>query len=172
MAKIATWNFTDTALTTSINTKATLVTGTSAFPNLATDFVTIKNDSEESVASNTTSPIGKPETLRFGLTPIANIYKSTPIEKSVQSPTTRGYSLLVQVNDVLSVVDADVDVSYDLPISAHVVFKFPADSVVTPAHLRTVFNRLQQALYDPADLALNTADKKLAALMRGALTVK
>lgn len=172
MSKSATWNFSDTALTTTILAKAANVLNTAVWPNFEADFVKVSDEPTESVVSNTKNPIGRPETFRFGLTDIADIYKNSSIEKSAQSPSKRGKALLVQVNDVLTVTESITGESYDLPLSAHVVFKFPTDAIVTATHLRVMFNRLQQALYDQADLTANGTDKRLSSLMRGSLVPK
>lgn len=121
-----------------------------ALPDLsyATDYALIRDDASEVVISNTTSPLDQPETIRFALSSVADVYQGTGIEPSFRSVTKRGESLLVQINDILRVTDAEGQILYDLPISSHIVVKLPLNEYVTADVALQVVKRNISALFD------------------------
>lgn len=138
-----------------------------ALPDLsyATDFAVIKDDASEVVISNTTSPLDQPETIRFALTSVQDIYSGTGIEPSYRAVTKRGESLLVQVNDILRVTDENGQIVYDLPISCHLVLKVPLNEYVTADVALSVAKRNISALFDTGSVT----SARLNQLLRSSL---
>jgi len=142
MSKTVTLNFTDTA-------GGTAPTITMSAINYGTDFVKVANQAGLADLSNLTSPTDAPNTVRFSLNPISDIYKGTPVTDAYKSPNKSGFSLLSQCNVVATITDSE-DATYrvDLPLSAHIVLKAPYDANITTAHLVTISNRALGGLYE------------------------
>lgn len=76
-----------------------------AVPTLsyAKDFSIRTERAEEVILTNTTSPLDQPETIRFAIQNVGNVYAGTPVAVESQSITKRGVQLLIQLNDILRV---------------------------------------------------------------------
>jgi hypothetical protein len=139
-----------------------------AIPSLSwgTDFKTKVDDPNEVIVTNVTCPLDRPETIRFGYTEIADVYKNTSIDSSVYAPTKRGIQLLAQVNDVYTVTDS-VDTQYrvDLPVQAHLVIKVPANELITADEVNKLIARAVSTFYATATVT----SEKIAAMIRGSL---
>lgn len=135
--------------------------------NFGSDFRVKSEAANELTLINLTSPVDRPEKWRYSYSDIANIYNSTDIDPSVYAPSKRGVSVLVQLTETFSVTDS-TDPSYrvDLPISAHIVLKLPANENLTSAMIQTVVARLASGLYETG----LTTTSRLSALVRGSLT--
>lgn len=160
------------ALTTSFGYSDTITTTKNiAVPDLDydKDFAVVKDDADEVVLTNTTSPLDQPETLRFGYQNVANIYANTGIDPSYMSITRKGVSLVAQVNDILRVSCSDEGACnmniIDLPVTAHVVVKVPLSQYVTASEAMKVVNRAVSSLYATG----TTGTTRLEAMLRHSL---
>lgn len=135
----------------------------------AADFAVKRDDPSEVILTNTTSPLDQPETIRFAYQSIADIYKNTGIDPSFVATTKRGISLLAQVNDTYRVESEGTTgccgVTYDLPISAHVVLRVPVNQQVTSDIVLDVLLRAVATLFNTGE----TSSARVNALLRGAL---
>lgn len=134
--------------------------------NYGADFRVKSDGGSEVVLTNITSPVDRPEKFRFGFSEIANIYSGSDVDPGAYAPTKLGASVLCQLTDIWSVTDS-VDPSYrvDLPVSAHLVLKFPKNENITAEMLQTLVARMLSGLYDTG---LVTTDR-IAAMARGSL---
>lgn len=136
----------------------------------AKDFSVKSETPTEVVLTNTTSPLDQPETLRFAIQNISNIYSGTGIDPAMASVTKRGVSLVVQLNDILRITpDADAadcccTAVTDLPISTHIVIRTPLNSNISADTILSVVERNIAALFDG-----KVASDRLNAMLRGAL---
>lgn len=123
----------------------------------------------EVILTNTTTPIDQPEILRFAIENVANVYANSNIPSYNRSVTTRGVSLLLQVNDILRVSDPGSECccgqTFDLPISTHIVLRVPLNQFVTANEVMAVAKRNFAMLFAGAD---NSA--RLNELLRGTLS--
>lgn len=160
MAKTVNNGYTDTA-------GVTATTFDRGAVNFTTDFrVKANNSGKEVVITNLTSPIDRPEYLRFAYSDISNVYTGTGVDPSAMAPTKRGVSILVQLTDVFSVTDdTDADYRIDLPVSVHLVIKVPSSEFITSALVQTQLGRLLSGLYDQGV----TTTTRLDAILRGSL---
>lgn len=135
--------------------------------DFATDFRVKEETPKEVKLVNITSPLDRPEVLRFAYSEVADVYKNTSIDKTVYAPTTKGVQILAQVMDTFSLTD-DTDASYrvDLPVSAHLVIKVPANENISIADIQGIVNRLNGCLFE----GKTTATARLDAILRGSLT--
>lgn len=116
--------------------------------------------------TNTTSPVDSPETVRFAIQNVNDIYAGSEILPSYRATSKAGRQLLIQLNDVLRLTDsADPTYHADLPFSGHIVLRFPTNESTTALALQVFYERLVRMAY-----ATGVADDtRLEALMRGAL---
>lgn len=158
MSKSVTLNFTDT-------TGGTAPSITMAAKNYGADFAVKGNITDQVDVTNLTSPTDAPNTERYSLNPIKDIYKGTSVTEMYKSPNKGGFSLLSQCNIIATITDSE-DSTYrvDLPISAHVVLKAPYDANITTTHLTTAIVRALGGLYE------TDGSSRLASAVRGALT--
>lgn len=132
-----------------------------------------KQKSGELILQNTTSPLDQPETIRWAIENIGNVYNGTDIPTTNRSITTRGVSLVIQVNDILRVSDeSDPECccgngAFDLPISTHIVVRVPLNQYVTAEKAMEVLKRDLAAVYNGAD-----SPDFLNQLLRGSLNPK
>lgn len=131
------------------------------------DFIAIQKGDQKTVATNKTSPLDQPETIRCQSTDIKDIYAGTSIDPSVYNASRQGTSILVQVNDIVRVTDSvDTAFQVDLPLSAHIVVKVPKSSYITEAHVQAVISRALGLFYN-----VGTPDTtRIAAMLRGSMT--
>lgn len=137
--------------------------------NWSVDFAVTKNDANEVVLTNKTSPLDQPETFRFGYQSIANIYNNTGIDPSFMAVSKRGVSLVSQVNDILRVSCNSEDgcklVRIDLPIESHVVLKSPINEYITADVALAVVLRAVSGLFPTGSVEAT----RLNAMLRHAL---
>lgn len=124
MSKTASVGYTDTAdggSATRSFTRANL--------NWPVDFVALEKSDMKFVAANKTSPIDQLETVRVQASEIADVYRGTTIDPSAKAASSKGLSIVCQVNDILRVTETtDPTYQVDLPMSCHMVLKVPQNS--------------------------------------------
>lgn len=161
MTKQISWGFTDTPISGVSELKFDR-----GMLNFGADFRVKTQASSEAVLTNTTSPLDRPEKVRFARTEVKDIYANTDIDPSVYAPSRKGLSIVAQVTEVLSVTDTnDAEYRVDLPVSAHLVLRTPANEHITPEIVFDVIGRLVSTLYDTG----SSEASRLNALLRGSL---
>lgn len=134
--------------------------------NFDKDFRVKQDEPSEAIATNLTSPIGKPEAFRWGWSEVGDVYKSSSIDRAMQSPSKRGYQILCQLTDVGSVSDStDPSFGYDVPLEGHIVLKVPAEAALTESDIMTFIGRLVSGLFETG----SENESRLKALLRGSL---
>lgn len=152
----------------------TLATGTAqalATPThqpLAPDagaFAYSKDDPGESVLMNIEAALDQPNSIRYAVSKVADVFKGTPATPN-QGQRVDGNSHLVQLNEVWKAYDdADTSVVAEyLPVSAHLVLKLPTHALITGALVETLLLRLLGAVQRNATDDLDVA---LAPLLHG-----
>lgn len=136
--------------------------------NYGADYNLVVDEPDEVILTNITSPLDRPEKFRFAYSQIKNIYNNTDIHPNVQAPSKRGISVLVQLTNTISEVDATSDNRVDLPISAHMVLKFPAYTAITATKIEEQIGRLLSGLYETGSVS----QSRLNSMMRGSLLPK
>lgn len=162
MSKVVSLGYLDTP----VEGVATL-THPRAVLNFDTDF-RVKSEAvgKEVVLTNLTSPIDRPEKIRFGHAEIANIYNGSGIDPSVAAPTKKGVSVLIQVTNIMSVTDsADPSYRVDLPISAQLILKVPSSEYITGDVVQAQVGRLLSGLFDTGSITA----ARLESILRGSL---
>lgn len=139
------------AITTLWNYTAAAATKNVAVPDV--DFSSFtemdKSTKSDKWISNVTSPIDRPETVRFKTTNIGNIYNGTDILPSYFATSKAGREIFFQLNDILTATDsADPTYRQDLPFSGYVALKFPTNSLVTGDMLLAFYERLSSMAFD------------------------
>lgn len=161
MSKTVSYNRTDTAVAgvPSLNLPVAVL-------NYKADFSMVQASPSELVLTNLTSPIDRPETIRYSVNAIKDIYKGTGIDPTSYSASRRGVSLLAQLTDRWTVADT-VDTTYNvtLPVQAHMVLKLPADAVITPDMVKLLVGRLCDTLFNTGLIT----SERLNAMLRGSL---
>lgn len=164
MTKSLAQNHTDTAVSgvTSLNLPISVL-------NYAADFRVKSDEPGEAIITNLTSPIDCPEQLRFCMSDVKDIYKSSGIDASLWAPSKRGVTILTQLTDVWTVTDS-TDSSYrvDLPIEGHLVLKIPANELVTADMIKAFAGRVCSGLFNTGVIDSD----RLKSMIRGSLLPK
>lgn len=164
MALVLTKPYTDTAVSgvTSLSMPLSIV-------NIPADFAVKSEVTGETVITNLTCPTDRPEKCRFAVSDVADIYRGSGIDANLYTPSRKGISLVVALNDVFNITDS-VDATYQaaVPLSAHIVLKLPANSLITGTVVKDFVGRLNDFLFSTG--VVDTA--RLESLMRGSLTPK
>lgn len=135
--------------------------------NFGADFRVKSEVANELSLINLTSPVDRPEKFRFSYSDITNIYNGTDVDPSVYAPSKRGLSVLAQLTETFSVTDsANPAYRVDLPVSAHIVLKLPANENITSAMVQNLVARLASGLYETG----LTTTSRISSLVRGSLT--
>lgn len=156
------WNHTDTSTTTVGKLQPDTL-------NYTADFAKRAGDNTSITLVNVTGPADRCETVKYAYNRISNVYTGSSIDPSAFAQSKAGASVLVQVNEILSVTDTDTKVRTDLPLQAHVVVKVPLNEAVTTDVLDQLLLRLLGACYEQSGV---TPGPRLASLIRGAVTPK
>lgn len=131
------------------------------------DFAVSKEEPSETAIVNITTPVDQTESIRFAITTIGNVYKDTGIDPAFYGASTKGFSLVAQVSDVMRVQDTENPAfCQDFPVSAHIVIKAPKSQYLSADNLMKVVNRAVASLYATG----STGTTRLNELVRGALT--
>lgn len=117
--------------------------------NYKADYRVKSESSKEAIITNITTPLDQPESIRFGISEIANIYSKSGINTDLISGPMKGINVLTQINEVIKVTDsANAAFSQYLPMSAHLVLKIPQSGYITEAVVNTFIKRLIATLYE------------------------
>lgn len=136
--------------------------------NFGADFNVIVDEPDEVILTNITSPLDRPEKFRFGYSQIKDIYRNTDIHPNVQAPSKRGVSVLVQLTNTVSKIETTTNSRVDLPMSTHMVLKFPASVEITSQLVEEHIGRLLSGLYETGSVSQD----RLKSMMRGSLLPK
>lgn len=161
MAKVLSVNYTDTAVTGGTEVKLTLPQ-----LNYGADFRVTKDEPNEAIITNLTSPIDQPERFRFAHSNVVDVYRNTGIDPTLYYPSRKGTQVLCQLTDVYKVTDT-VDAAYLalLPVEAHLVIKIPNNDLMSPDVVQALFSRMLAGLYETT----TNDDIRLRSMLRGAL---
>lgn len=120
------------------------------------------------VLTNVEAPLDQPEVLRYSIENIKDIYSGTGINPSYMSQSKKGFSLLVQLNEIARVTSStDPSFTLDLPVSVHTVIKAPSNRFITADMLLSLLQRLNGAFFSTSDTT-NTSEQ-LARMIRGSI---
>lgn len=125
----------------------------------------------EVILNNLTCPLDQPETLRYAISNIKDVYDGTGIEPSYRSVSRRGVSLVVQLRDVLRIGLTEADAAccdpgiIDFPLETHIVFRVPVSQYIDADTVLTVFKRNVSGVFDTNGVT----SKMLNGLLRGSL---
>lgn len=154
-------NYSDTPISgvTALNLSRGLV-------NFKADFAVKSDEPGEAIITNRKSPLDAPETFRFGMTSIKDVYVNRNIDPGTYSPSKRGTQVLAQLEEVWTKTNSD-DTSYrvNMPVSAHIVIRTPNDSAISLNDITELVGRLVSGLFETGSL---TTDR-LASLYRGSM---
>lgn len=137
--------------------------------NYANDFARRGGDNTSLTIVNVTGPADRSETIKYAYNRVSNVYTGSQIDPSAFAQSKAGASVLVQVNDIMSITDDTTKIRTDLPLQAHLVVKVPLHEAVTSQVLDQLLLRLLAATYEQNGV---TPGPRLAALIRGAVTPK
>lgn len=137
-------------------------------PVTFTNFALIESEGGQCVITNTTSPLGRPEQLRFNAYPVDNIYKGTGITEAYQAPDRTGVRIVANVHETWSLEPSaanEVAPVYHLPVSAQVTLAVPNCEYIAGEDLIKLAVRAISSLFDTG----TTTSARLESLIRGAL---
>lgn len=131
--------------------------------NFGADFRVYKDTNDELWLTNITSPIDRPERVRYARKEVKNVYLGTDISPSAQAASRKGVNLHVQLQQNFATTEADRVVH--LPVTTSVTIKVPASSAIDAQEVLGSVSRLLSTLF-----ATGSDDSaRLAALLRGSL---
>lgn len=164
------------ALSTSSNLSGgSGTTTTTSFGNTInwSDFGVVGKTADSVILSGLSSPLDAKNKIRYQYGRIANIYSGTDINTSLQLANREGVSLLIQSTSAVSIADsADAKYRALMPISAHMVLRFPRDNQMTPALLAAAVKQLTGCLFATRPTGASSTDSftvALPRLMRGGI---
>jgi hypothetical protein len=117
--------------------------------NFGTDFAKKSDLPGRATITNITSPRECPEEMIIAVQQVADIYKGINVDPAYKASSKSGVSILSQVNSVFTITDTEDDTyRVDVPISAHVIVKFPADALITSTLVMEQLGRAVHGLFE------------------------
>lgn len=134
------------------------------------DFALVENGANAVILSNTTGPVDQPETIRYAISDVSNIYKNSDIQPIHRQDGVRGKKVLISVRDTARVTLGSGD-TVDYPVKAGITLEYPLSADLTPSDFFEVVSRCAAATQDYLkNTVAGTADSNLmASIVRGAL---
>lgn len=134
--------------------------------NYDADFRLKTGSANEVIMVNTTTSLDADETIRLSVAEVSDIYKNSGISADLVSDTKQGYSLLLQINQIVKVNDS-ANPAYEshIPLSAHMVIKLPKAEAITNDTIKNLVSRVIAPLYDKGTL-------KALSMLKGAISPK
>jgi hypothetical protein len=162
MAFTKTWGYTE----------ASDISGRSIVPknlSFGTDFTKASYTPGEAILANLTSPLDRVESVRFAVSPVANIYSGTKLDPSNQAQNKRGTNVLCQLRSCMGVIDDETNQKIILPFEAHIVVRIPQHEAVDFDDFKVMTNRLFGCLYEDG---ATKSSERINALMHGSVLPK
>lgn len=105
------------------------------------------NDGELVLTNITGSGLlAAPETVRYGKSAVADIYKGTDIPTGAQLPTKEGMRLLVEVKENLTASNSVSGTEVELPLKAWMVVQVPKSNIINGNAIHYAIQRLLSAI--------------------------
>lgn len=161
MSKSLSFSYSDTAF----GVPATL-NFVRANTNYGVDWAEKQRTAGESVIVNVNSSNDRPEKIRIAYSEIKDIYTNSGIDPAYYAPSRKGISLVSQITEVGRITESTTGDFVDVPLSAHLVIKAPANELITSTVIETLLKRLLSSLYNDNAVTLT----RLSELMKGAVT--
>jgi len=134
--------------------------------NIPVDFGVRSDSDGECIITNLTCSTDAPERFRFAASEVKDVYAGSGIDPSLYTPSRRGNSVIVQLNEVLNIVDsADATFKQALPMTCHLVFKIPNHSLITSTVVKAFIGRMLDGLFNVGVVT----PERIASLLRGGL---
>lgn len=111
---------------------------------------------------NTTTPVNQPETARFAIQDVNNVYAGTDLDPALFSAVKKGKSLLVSMRDTAKLTEGDNEIMY--PVTCHMVIKYPVTTGIDEDDILEVALRNFALLFDGTNTAARVKE-----LIRGSL---
>lgn len=136
--------------------------------NYASDYAVKEEVANATTLINTTTPVDQPETLRYAISDIANVYNNTGIDPAYWSQNKRGVALTFGLHNIYRVSGFPNNESIDLPVQIHTVIRVPQSQYLpTEAIFSDWLRQVSMALETNG-----TDESMLNSLLRGALNPK
>lgn len=133
------------------------------------DFAKASDDSTEASIKNVTAEgVTSPESIRFGSTPVKNIYAGTSVELASQLPSKAGVQALIEISETYRAVNSVSGQEIDIPCKARLVLRVPTSQPVKSAIVSDLIQRVFGACYSPGEHAYDDLDR-LNDVLKGAL---
>lgn len=107
----------------------------------ATD-ASVKNVSAEGVTS--------PESIRFGSTPVKDIYAGTSVDNASRLPSKAGVQAMVEISETYRAVNTVSGGEYDIPCKVRLVVRVPSSQPVKTAIVTDLVKRILGTCYNAA----------------------
>lgn len=135
------------------------------------DFAKVSNDVTEAVIKNTTgASISSSEKIRYGSTPVKNVYAGTSVDASAQLPSKAGVQTLIELSETYRAVNSVSGLEYEIPCVARLVMRIPTSQPVKNTIIVDLIVRLLSAMYSSTAANRDYANMDvLFNLVKGAL---
>lgn len=101
---------------------------------------------------NLRSPIDAPESVRFSMKLVDDIYKKSSIEATARLQTASGFNVMAQLNETVKFTSSEDPFKVQMaPITARLVLEGPNSPLITPTHLKWIIERLVSLFFETGD---------------------
>lgn len=122
-----------------------------AIPDLSYKVDYAKKEDEPASASivNTTSTgLSSAESIKFGYSPVANIYTNTDVDAAAFAPSKRGVQVMAEITENYTAINSVTGDEIILPCKGRVVLRFPSMSCVNDALIKDLLTRSVAAAFN------------------------
>lgn len=132
----------------------------------ASDYTKVSDEPEEAVIRNITGlELTSPESLRFGVSAVTNVYNGTNTDAASQFPSKKGTQVLVEISENYRAVNKVTGDEIDLPCKGRIVLRVPNNSAVTADLIRDLLTRTIAAAFATG----KSNPSRIVELIRGSL---
>lgn len=132
----------------------------------ATDYTKVSDEPDEAVVRNITgTELTSPESLRFGVSPVTNVYNGTNTDAASQFPSKKGTQILVEISENYRAINKVTGDEVDLPCKGRIVLRVPNNSAVSADLVTDLLTRTIAAAFATGKVTSSRAVE----LIRGSL---
>lgn len=123
---------------------------------------------EASVKNVTGAGIVSPESIRYGSTPVKDVYAGTSVDAASKLPSKAGVQAMVEVSETYRAVNTVSGGEYDIPCKVRLVVRVPSSQPIKSEIVADLIKRVIGACFNSSASTADSFDR-INDLLKGAL---
>lgn len=124
--------------------------------NFATDYSKTEDEPSEARVTNVSgSELTSPESIRFGVSAVKDVYSNSGVDAANQLTARHGVQTLVEIHENYRATNSVTGEEFDLPCVGRVVLRFPTVSCVTGELVNDLLRRTVAACFSTGSVDIS-----------------